>query len=223
MLKWFTSYLYGRIQRVQYSGKFSDWITVKSGVPQGSILGPLLFNIHVLDLPSFVSSAIPQYADDTVLYRPIYSVQDEVSLQADLEAIRTWSNINKLPLNAAKCVVMHITRSHRPINVSYHMGDVPLETVSTQKHLGAVLSPNLEWGLHVDEVTSKVKRLLGFIRRTVGSNDPVTMRKLFVALVRPILEYCTAVWAPYREGHRQMLEGVQRSFTRYCFPGPSLL
>ena len=66
MLKWFTSYLYGRIQRVQYSGKFSDWITVNSGV-QGSILGPLLFNIHVLDLPSFVSSAIPQYADDTVL------------------------------------------------------------------------------------------------------------------------------------------------------------
>ena len=69
MLKWFTSYLYGRIQRVQYSGKFSDWIPVKSGVPQGSIPGTLLFNIHVLDLPSFVSSAIPQYADDTVLYR----------------------------------------------------------------------------------------------------------------------------------------------------------
>ena len=64
MLKWFTSYLYGtcRIQMVQYSGKFSDWITVKSGVPQDSILGPLLFNIHALDLPSFVSSAISQYA-----------------------------------------------------------------------------------------------------------------------------------------------------------------
>ena len=150
MLKWFTSYLSGRIQRVQYSGKFSDWITVKSGVPQGSILGPLLFNIHVLDISSFVSSA-----DDTVLYRPIYSVQDEVNLQTNLDAIRTWSTINKLPLNAAKCVVMHITRSRRPIFVSYHMGDTPLETITTHKHLGIVLSSNLEWGPHVDEVTSK--------------------------------------------------------------------
>ena len=220
MLKWFASYLYGRIQRVQYSGKFSDWITVKSGVPQGSILGPLLFNIHVLDLPSFVSSAIPQYADDTVLYRPIYSVQDEVNLQTDLDAIRTWSTINKLPLNAAKCVVMHITRSRRPILVSYRMGDTSLETITTHKHLGIVLSSNLEWGPHVDEVTSKAKRLLGFIRRTVGSNDPATMKKLFVALVRPIIEYCAPLWTPNKESHKHKLEGVQRSFTRYCFPGP---
>ena len=81
MLKCVTSYLYGRTQRVQYSGKFSDWITVKSGVPQGSILGPLLFNIHILDLPSFVPSAIPQYADDTVLYRPIYSVHTALTVR----------------------------------------------------------------------------------------------------------------------------------------------
>ena len=85
--------------------------------------------------------------------------------------LRTWSTINKLPLNAAKCVVMHITRSRRPIFVSYHMGD---------KHLRIVLSSNLEWGPHVDEVSSKVKRLLGFIRRSVGSNDPVTMKKLLL-------------------------------------------
>ena len=146
MLKWFTSYLYGRIQRVQYSGKFSDWITVKSGVPQGSILGPLPFIIYNLDFPSFVSSAIPQYADDTVLYRPVYSYQVEVNLQTGLDAIKSWSTTNKLPLNAAKCVVMHITRSRRPIFVSYHMGDTPLETISTHKHLGIVLSSNLEWG-----------------------------------------------------------------------------
>ena len=119
---------------------------MKLGVPQGSILGPLLFNIHVLDLPSLVSSAIPQYADDTVLYRLIYSVQDEVDLQSDLDAIRTWSTINKLPLNAAKCVVMHITRSRRPVFVSYHMGATPLETICTHKQLRIVLSSNLEWG-----------------------------------------------------------------------------
>ena len=140
--------------------------------------------------------------------RPIYSVQDEVILQTDLDAIRTCSTINKLPLNATKCVVMHITKSHHPIFVSYHTGDTRLETISTHKHLGIVLSSNLEWGSHVDEITSKAKRLLEFIWRTVGSNDPVTMKKLFVALVRPIIEYCAPLWAPDRESHTHEMENI---------------
>ena len=83
------------------------------------------------------------------------------------------------------------------------------------------MSSNLDWGPHIDDVTSKSKRLLGFIRRTVGSNDPEVMKKLYQALVRPVLEYCTCapVLAPFREGHKEKLEGVQRLFTRYCFPG----
>ena len=211
MLKYFTSYIYGRIQRVQYSGKFSDWITVKSGVPQGSILVPLLFNIHVLDLPSFVSSAIPQYADDTVLYRLIYSVQDEVSLQTDLDAIGTWNTINKLlptspnvwswtsldlivPFPSVITWVIHVLKSL--------YSETPWDCAVLQSWMVP----------HVDEVTSKVKRLLGFIRKTVGSNDPVTMKKLFVALVRPIIEYCAPLWAPNKESHKHKLEGVQRSF-----------
>ena len=117
-----------------------------------------------------MSSVIPQYAVYTVVYRLIYSVQDEVNLQTDLDVIRTWSTINKLPLNAAKYVVMraHITRSHRPIFVSYHMGDTRLETVSTHKNLGIVLSSNLDDGAPMlTKVTSKAKCLLGFIWRTV--------------------------------------------------------
>ena len=194
---------------------------VKSGVPQGSILGPILFKIFVLDLPSLIKSAIPQYADDTVLYRPIFSVQDEIILQSDLNSTGNWSTVNNLPLNASKCVVMHITRpqSQSPVTVKYYIDDTPLETVSTHKHLGITLSSNLDWGPHIDDVTSKSKRLLGFIRRTVGSNDPEVMKKLYQALVRPVLEYCAPVWAPFREGHKEKLEGVQRLFTRYCFPG----
>ena len=164
-----------------------------------------------------MSSAIPQYADDTVLYRPIYSVHDAVNLQTDLDTIRTWSTINKLPLNAAKCVVMDITRSHRPIFISYHMGDTRLETISTHKHLGIVLSSNLEWGPHIDEVTSKAKRLFGFIRRTVGSNDTVTMKKLFVALVRPNIEYCAPLWAQNKESHKHKLKRF-RGVSDFAFP-----
>ena len=79
--------------------------------PTGSILGPMLFNIHVLDLPHRISSSLPQYADDTVLYRPILSPEDEKALHRDLDAIWNWSSLNKLPLNATKCVVKHVTRS----------------------------------------------------------------------------------------------------------------
>ena len=220
MLNWFTSYLYGRKQRVQYGGQYSEWFIVKSGVPQGSILGPMLFNIHVLDLPHRVSSSLPQYADDTVLYRPILSSEDEKALQRDLDAIWNWSSLNKLPLNATKCVVMHITRSRNPVSINYNMNGTRLDTVTTHKHLGVTLSSDLDWGPHIDEVTSKAQRLLGFIRRTIGSNDHDTLKKLYIALIRPILEYCAPVWAPYKGIHKQKLEGVQKRFTRYCFPGP---
>ncbi|XP_072028374.1 hyalin-like [Amphiura filiformis] len=91
---------------------------------------------------------------------------------------------------------------------TYQMGDIPLETVSTHKHLGVVLSSNLEWGPHVDTITSKAQRLLGFIQRTVGFNDPDTLKKLFFALVRPILEYCAPVWAPNREGDSEPVGAV---------------
>lgn len=131
-----------------------------------------------------------------------------------------WSDINKLPLNAAKCVVMHITRSRQSAQVTYRMGGASLDVVTTHKHLGVILSNNLDWGPHIDEVSRKANRLLGFIQRTVGCNDHGTMKKLYFALVRPILEYCAPVWTPYKETHKNKLEGVQRRFTRFCFPGP---
>ena len=109
---------------------------------------------------------------------------------------------------------------HCPISVSYNMNETLLDRVNTHKHLGVTLSCNLDWGTHIDEVTSKSQRLLGFIRRTIGSNDPDTLKKLYSALIRPILEYCAPVWAPYKGIHRQKLEGLQKRFTRYCFPGP---
>ena len=100
------------------------------------------------------------------------------------------SYLDILTLMHASKGILNLPTSRLHHFVSYHIGDTPLETISTHKHLGIVLSSNLEWGPNVDEVTSKAERLLGFIRSTVGSNDPVTMKKLFVALVRPIIEYC---------------------------------
>ena len=94
------------------------------------VVCPLLFHSMLM-----IQSSI----DQSILFRM------KVNLQTELDAIRTWSTINKLPLNVAKCVVMHITRSHSPIFVSYHVGDTRLETISIHKHLGIVFSSNLEW------------------------------------------------------------------------------
>ena len=205
-----------------FMGEFREFSIVASfqiGIlwNQGFHSAPFLAPYYSTSMFLIVLVLCPQYADDTVLYRPIYSVHDEVNLQTDLDTIWTWSTINKLPLNAAKCVVMDITRSHRPISISYHMGDTR-ETISTHKHLGIVLSSNLEWDPHVDEVTSKAKRLLGFILRTVGSNDTVTMKKLFVALVRPIIEYCAPLWAQNKESHKHKLKGFRGVSLDFAFP-----
>ena len=93
MLDWFKSYLTNRSQRVQFMGSSSDWAAVYSGVPQGSVLGPLLFNIFAFDLPFCFHSNLRQYADDTVLYRVIKTPDDEVTLQNDLQHINTWCNL----------------------------------------------------------------------------------------------------------------------------------
>ena len=95
MWHWISSFLNQRYQSVQFRGSSSNWLPVLSGVPQGSVLGPLLFNLFVLDLPNFVQSNLPQYADDTLLYRPIYSEDDATIMQKDLDNIISWCILNK--------------------------------------------------------------------------------------------------------------------------------
>ena len=113
MLEWFRSYLSNRSQRVQFRGSVSDWAAVHSGVPQGSVLAPLLLNIFVFDLAFCVQSNLRQYADDTVLYRVIKSWDDQLALQNDLQHIHvgTWCEFNHMMLNSKKCKLMNVTRS----------------------------------------------------------------------------------------------------------------
>ena len=110
MWHWISSFLNQRYQSVQFRGSSSNWLPVLSGVPQGSVLGPLLFNLFVLDLPNFVQSNLPQYANDTLLYRPIYSEDDVTIMQKDLDNIISWCILNKMCLNADKCKVMRLSK-----------------------------------------------------------------------------------------------------------------
>ena len=123
VLNWFQSYLTNRSQRVQFMGSYSDWAAVHSGVPQGSVLGPLLFNIFAFDLPFCVQSNLRQYADDTVLYRTIKHQDDQLALQNDLQHLHNWCNLNYMELNSGKCKVMAVTRSRNPPSPVYTIGD----------------------------------------------------------------------------------------------------
>ena len=123
LLNWFQSYLTNRSQRVQFMGSYSDWAAVHSGVPQGSVLGPLLFNIFAFDLPFCVQSNLRQYADDTVLYRTIKHQDDQLALQNDLQHLHNWCNLNYMELNSGKCKVMAVTRSRNPPSPVYTIGD----------------------------------------------------------------------------------------------------
>ena len=132
---------------MQFRGASSGWVPVESGVPQGSVLGPLLFNLFVLDLPSFVQSPLPQYADDTLLYRQIHSEEDINIIQNDLTNIVDWCSTNKMALNSDKCKFMRLSRR---INVvrpapSYTIHGKSLGVVQNYKYLGILISSNLKF------------------------------------------------------------------------------
>ena len=203
-INWISSFLNQRYQSVQFRGSSSNWLPVLSGVPQGSVLGPLLFNLFVLDLPNFVQSNLPQYADDTLLYRPIYSEDDVTIMQKDLDNIISWCILNKMCLNADKCKVMRLSKKltcdgNTP---SYKISNSSLSVVQNYKYLGVIIiSSNLKWNDHVNHVASRTSRLPGFIKRIVRCNDPAILSRLYKTLCRPIIEYGAPAWLPYQQSH----------------------
>ena len=220
MLHWFKSYLSNRLQRVQFMGSSSDWAAVHSGVPQGAVLAPILFNIFAFDLPFCIQSNLRQYADDTVLYRVIKNQDDEVALQDDLQHINTWCNLNCMSLNPNKCKLMTVTRSRNPAKPLYKIAENTLENVDSYKYLGVIISRDLSWKTHVNKVSSKATRLNGFIGRVVKTRNPYILTLLYRSISRPILEYAAPVWCPVLSTQQKTLEKVQRRFTRFCLGLP---
>ena len=144
-MQWITSFLTGRRQRVLFRGASSDWTDVLSGVPQGSVLGPLLFNIYANDLQLHLKSSIYAYADDTFIFRIIKSDHDIAVLQSDLDKLNWWSNNNALQLNPTKCQVMCITRRRLKPVPSYSVNSTILDTTDSLRLLGVTVSSDLSW------------------------------------------------------------------------------
>ena len=191
------AFLTNRSQEVMVDGGGSDRAAVASGVPQGTVLGPLLFLLHINDLQREMLSSVRLFADDCLLYRAIISREGAIILQRDLNSLYAWGQRWGMFFNVKKCNVMRITRSRSPITKFYTLGGQILEQVNHAKYLGVMLSDDLNWSPHINSVTASANSTLGFIRRNL-KQCPKDLKELaYLSLIRSKLEYAASVWDPH--------------------------
>lgn len=215
ILRWISSFLCHRQQRVVINGNQSAWLPVLSGVPQGTVLGPLLFLLYINDIESNISSEIRLFADDCILYRTIKSAADPLALQTDISKLQTWADTWQMKFNPDKCHILPIGRKRNITAPSYHLGPSPLTVVDSYTYLGITISSDLRWENHVTTVSAKATRVLNFVRRNIYGCTPDAKELAYTSLVRPLLEYATPAWDPYRAKDINKLEMVQRRAARF--------
>ena len=217
LLSWFKSYLDSRKQRVLIDGVNSEWASVTSGVPQGSIIGPYLFLLYINDMPLVVSnSTVALFADDSKCFKSITSERDCILLQNDIDHLYEWSKSNLMTFNADKCKVLTISRARNPIDFVYTMNETTLEKVTRFKDLGVTVDLTLNFKDHINSVTSDTNRICGIIRRSIGFNAPTSVKlQLYVSLCRSKLETCSQLWSPQTKCDVLSVESVQRKMTKY--------
>jgi len=165
LLQWLSDFLIGRKQKVVIGNGTSSWYDVKSGVPQGSVLGPVLFAIYVNDLPQVVESLIALFADDAKLYRSITSNLDSIQLQKGIDNFLEWSQLWLLNTNNNKCKGMRIAISDRS-PLTYMLDGEQLNVVSHEKDLGIMVDHQLKFHQHTASVAFKANRILGIISKS---------------------------------------------------------
>ena len=213
---WIEDWLKNRTQRVVLNGEASELVKVTSGVPQGSVLGPLLFLIYVNDLDAGLNSEIAKFADDTKLGGSALSVESCSTLQGDLNGIFQWSKTWGMKFNVDKCKVLHI--GHNNINYQYTIDNRPMKVVFEEKDLGVIVTSDLKSHKQCVEQCKKANRILGFIFRYFEFKSKDIILQLYKSLVRPLLEYAVQFWSPYLLKDVDMLERVQRRATK-MIPG----
>ncbi len=215
-LRWIKDFLSNRTQKVLVDGQASNEAHVTSGVPQGSVLGPLLFLAFINDLPDCVKgSSTILFADDCVLYKRITSLTDAASLQDDFDALQTWEKTWMMQFHPSKCQVVRITHKRKPVITSYHIHGQVLEEVSSAKYLGLNVDSKLNFNAHVDITAKKANATRAFLGRNISQCSRSIKEATYKTYVRPIVEYASAVWDPHTQRNCNKIEQVQRSSARF--------
>ena len=184
----------GRTQVVSVRNATSSKAEVLSGVPQGSVLGPLLFILYINDLPNHVNSSIQMFADDTKIFTKVDKPEDTTKLQHNIDELQKWSRKWLLRFNATKCKTMHIG-SKNP-EVKYTMDGVVLEAIDQEKDLGVYIPNNCKPSAQCSKADQKAMNSLRVIRRTFKFIDKGSFAVLYKTYIRPHLEYCVQAWNP---------------------------
>nr|VZI48127.1 unnamed protein product [Spirometra erinaceieuropaei] len=214
LLVWIQSFLAGRSQRVQVGRQqFSD-VSVVSGVPQGSVLGPTLFLVFINDCVKDLDCNVILFADDVKLWRVIHDAADADHLQANLNRLEDWSKCWLMPFNISKCNFLQLGGFRAPSPRTNFLYGTPLQQVDSQKDLGLWITSSLKPTLHCAKAAKSATATLQLIRRAFMGFDPDCFSKIFGTFVRPHLEYAIQAWRPWTAKDYTVLEKVQRRATK---------
>lgn len=222
VILWINSFLCNRTQRVRINGSLSTFRQVLSGIPQGTVLGPLLFIIFINDLPDICSKLCKLYlfADDAKIYRIVSDYSDAVSLQNCCQSVFSWSDKWCMKLNTDKCKVLSLSRnkSNKQSFVysfdTLDNGTISLELVDSIKDLGVIVDNELSFSIHIHEKVNTAFKILGIIKRNFIDLDKKSFILLYKSLVRSHLEYAVSVWNPYKISLISDIERVQKRATK---------
>jgi len=197
---------------------FRLFLPVLSGVPQGSVLGPLLFSIYINDLPDFIISSNPllhvslkMFADDVKTYYTVNTVEQSLEFQRIINSVYDWCEMWQLQLNFEKCTTLHFGKTNMCFN--YGLNGAMISSSNLVRDLGLLIDESLSFSLHISSIVSRARIRCNIFLKSFLIRDLSVMKNFFVTYVRPILEYCSPVWSPVSKSDIKRLEGVLRYFS----------
>ena len=225
VLAWFKSYLSNRRQRVVIPGATSDWVFIRAGVPQGSILGPLLFLLYINDIVLEIKSNIRLFADDTSLFIIVDDPTEAANvLNDDLSKITRWAGMWLVSFNAAKTNSLLLTRKiNKPYHPTLYMQNQPISEIETHKHLGIYFSNDCSWHRHINYIKEKAWFRINIMRKLKFKLDRKSLETIYLTFIRPILEYGDVIWNNCTQYEKDELEKIQTEAARIAIGATKLI